>query len=210
MHRTSLVVLAGAAALALTPTAAGAHGKGKHHGGSHARHHAKHARRVHTHIEHFRPSTAAAGGTSSTTSPNPSGDTAGTVASFDGTTLVITLNDGSTATGTVTPTTAVTCPSSATNTTGTGSDQSSSGDQNSGSSGDQTDQTSGSSSDQGDQGDQGDQNDQGDAAASGDGSSQDSTAGSCSSSALTQGAVVREAALKVSSTGSSWLEVKLG
>jgi hypothetical protein len=219
MHRKSIVVVATAAALALTPAGALAHGQAKHHARRHAKHHAKHSHRVHTHVLHFRPSTAAASGTAnSTAATTPPSRGAGTVASFDGTTLVITLNDGSTATGIVTSNTQVSCPSSTQ--TSIGSDQSSSsgddqGDQTSGSGDDQGDQTSGSGDSQGGQptsgsDDQSDQSDQGDASDSGDGGDQSSTTGSCSSSDLTQGAAVDEASLKVSSAGESWLEVKLG
>jgi hypothetical protein len=151
---------------------------------------------MHRKSEHFRPTTALGSGTASTTtSGTPAGDNAGTVTSFDGTTLVVTLNDGSTATGKVTSNTAIGCPSS-TGTQAPSSDPANSAGTGGDDQGDQTDQDS--QDRQGDRGDQSEPSDQSDGA------------GSCSANALTPGAAVHEANLKVSSAGKAWLGVKLG
>jgi hypothetical protein len=83
--RRILLLAIGALALALAaPSAASAHGR--HHHGHHGKHHHKHK---HAHRA------------------NLSGPAAGTIASFDGTTLILTLADGSTVSGAVTDETVI-------------------------------------------------------------------------------------------------------
>jgi hypothetical protein len=125
---------------------------------------------------------------------------AGTVASFDSATgkLTIALNDGSTVTGTVTPDTEIECEAANEpehdnffhkNDHGSGSgDQGGSGDQ------------SGS----GDQGDRGDDNNRGD-----DNDNNDNAMQNCDTSALTTGATVHEAELRLSGNGAIWDRVEL-
>jgi hypothetical protein len=180
------------------PAAALAHHQSRGHHGTRAHH---------AHIRRFGDVTSAPTTTSST-------DNVGTVASFTGGVLTITLNDGSTVSGAVTNDTAIECMSS-------GQSQSThdSGDQGSGDNGDQSsgsgDQTSGSD-DQADQtsgsDEQGDQSssteDQGDQSSSGE--DQGDASSSCSSADLTAGKTVHAAELKITSAGKTWDKVELG
>ena len=211
MRRNWIIALMGAALLAIAPASALAHGH-------HARHHAKSHHRVRTQLHHFTAATSGTPATGATTVPSGN---AGTVTSFDGTTgkLVITLNDGSTASGVFNPNTELKCESASSQSSGapgsmqsdlsrdgggdqnSGTTQSSSGDQPS-SSGDQTSSSGNepSSSGQQDTADQNDQDEQGDA---GNGQA------ACTTANLTPGAVVHEAELSVSSGGSLWRQVAL-
>jgi hypothetical protein len=180
-------VLASAALLAIAPASALAH---------HGRHSRIHHRVHHTraHLRHFGTRDTAGAPSS------PSGDTAGTVASFSGGVLTIKLNDGSMVSGKVTDATEMECTSSST----TSGDQSEgSGDQSEGS-GDQSqgsgDQSQGSDDDQSSDQNSGDQTDGGD---HGDQSS------TCSSTAPATGTVVRSAELKISSAGAVWDKLEL-
>jgi hypothetical protein len=148
-------------------------------------HHKRHHRVHHARVRDF-------GSTSSTSSGQTSqgsGQTAGTVQSFSGGVLTIALTNGSTVSGTVTGDTEIECQSA--DMSGTSGWQSHDhGGSNNGSSG------SGDSSNQGDD-DQG----QGD---------DDNNAGqTCDMSSLTQGAVVQEAELKITSAGAVWKNVDL-
>ena len=167
MRKVLYTLIASALVAALVPATALAHG---HHG----RHH--HHARFHHGIHHRQF------GHSSAPTTTAMSDNAGTVASFDGTKLMITLADGSTVSGTVNNDTEVECDAA-----------------------DTSSQTSFHRDDQGGDnsapGDQGDVNDPGD-----DDSGQ---MGSCDSSALTPGTIVHEASLKLSGAGAVWDKVEL-
>jgi hypothetical protein len=174
--RRILLLIVGLLALAIAvPSAASAHGR--HHGhGHHHKHKAKHAR-----VKHF-------GGKANVDPSGPAapGD-AGTVASYDATTglLTITLADGSSVSGKVTEDTNVNCiPAQPTATTSNHDE----GD------------------DQGDQGDQGDDN-QGDNGDHGDSHCGGQSA--CDASDLVAGAVVHEAILKLGAGGAEFKLVLL-
>ena len=178
MRRILFTILACTALFVAVPAAALAH-NGRHH---HKRHH--HARVRHeTFIAHHHASDVNGGSGSSTSAP-----TAGTVTSFDGTTLTITLNNGNTVSGAVTNDTEVSCESSEPADTGDDATEHSDMVRDSG-------PTGGSDDDQSD--DAGDQGDQ-----SGD----DDDAGTC---AITPGMAVRKAELRIDGSGASWDEVEL-
>jgi hypothetical protein len=142
---------------------------------------------------------------------------AGHVTSFDGTTLLITLNDDATVSGAVNAATRIKCendnetpaPATTASTRDHGSDDAS-GDDNggdrSGTSGDDPagDDNSGQSANSG-PGNQGDDNDQGDDRGDDNGENQ----AACSSADLTPGAVVHEADLETTSSGPVFEEVEL-
>jgi hypothetical protein len=125
----------------------------------------------------------------------------GVIAGFDGTILTVTLVNGDTLKGTVTDATEIECES----TTATRHDGES-GDDNSGpGSGDDVGDddnsgpgstTSGSGSD-----DQGDDNDD---------QGEDENEANCGKDALTEGTIVREAELRLTSTGAAFREIELG
>lgn len=96
MRRFLYTLIAGAAIAALIPATALA--QGRHHRDFARHHHHHHHARIH-HRGFGRPSA-------------PAQQNVGTVASFDGTTLAITLNNGSTVTGTVTSDTEIRCEGS--------------------------------------------------------------------------------------------------
>jgi hypothetical protein len=182
MRRILLTLMLGGALAALVPaTALAAH----HHGKAHhqARHHARRHSRVR--FEQF--------GSAPSSSTQPAGENeqnAGTVTSFQNGTLTITLNDGSTVSGTVTPNTEIECRAEDTSANMQRDDH-------------------GDRGDQGDQGDQGDDNgnDNGDNA--NENGEQEHGQQNCSSTNLTQGTVVREAELKVTGSGANWDKVDL-
>ena len=191
MRRTKVILPAALMLLVLVPASAL------------ARHHRQHHARVrHARIERFGRDVATAPTTAG------SADNAGTVKSFSNGVLTITLGDGSTATGAVTRDTELECMAPAQNQTihedgdGGSGDQSGSGDR--GGSGD--DQAEGPS-------DQSSGDDQGDAAEQNENQAEDQNENemeSCSSSSLSQGTVVHEAELRLSSAGSVWKKVELG
>lgn len=159
----------------------------------HRRHHARsHHSRTHHGVRHRQ-----FGQSSDPTTPSMA-DNAGTVASFDGTTLVIKLADQSTVSGTVTGDTEIECQAADMSGTSFNSDDEAS-DQ-SGGSGDQSggDQ-SGGSDDNGDNNDQGDDNDNDD----------NDAMQSCGPSSLTTGAIVHEAELSLTGAGAVWNKVEL-
>jgi hypothetical protein len=182
VRRVAFTVFATMLIAGAVPAAALAH----HHHHHHFKHHARFRR--------FGDQGTAPTSTSSS-------DNAGTVQSFTNGVLTITLNDGSTVSGKVTDATELECTSTqqaqTTHDSGDpgsgGSDQSSGGDQTSGGS----DQSSGGSDQSSGGSDQGD-DDQGEDQSS-----------SCTTSSLTQGAVVHEASLRVDSNGATWEKVEL-
>jgi hypothetical protein len=187
MRRTLIMTLASTAVLAVAPGAALAHGH--HHSGKHKGH--RHAK-----VETF--------GTDTSTQQPSSSDTAGTVSSFSGGVLVIKLNDGSMVSGKVTPDTEISCQAPSQTTSGGGDENGGDGDQNSG--GDNEDQQSGAGGSQTAGGNEASDTGENDASET-DNEGQSQPA--CDSSALTTGAVVREAELKLTGSGATWKQVDL-
>ena len=138
-----------------------------------------------------------AAGSLQTAPASPSGETAGTVTSFTGGVLTITLTDGSTVSGKVTEGTEINCQSATP--ASSGDDEAGSDDSGSDDSGTSSTTARVSSHDSG----------------SGDGEDgQDDSQGtegqqSCTTAALVPGAVVREAELSVSASGAVWHQVDL-
>jgi hypothetical protein len=187
VRKVFFTALVSAALLVVAPASALARGHSSR--GHHRVHHAR-VHHVRSHLKRFGTDVPSPGPTTPSSS-----DTAGTVASFSGGVLTIRLNDGSEIHGLVTDATELECTAGMT--TMMRSDGGGSGDSGGDQSGDQGEHHGG---DQGD--DQGAGDDRGD---------NDDTGGaqSCSSSALTPGAVVQGAELKVSSAGAIWDKVEL-
>lgn len=189
MRRTLFCMLVSVAAFALLPASSLAR---EHQRGHRAERHAKrHHHHVRVHHERF----GRLGSTDSSGSPGsgggmPSSDTAGTIASFDGTKLVITLNDRSNVSGTVNGDTEIECMSA----TSTG-DRFQRNDQG----GDNTGGDDQGGEDQGDDNanDQSDDNDG------------DEGGMNCTTADLKQGITVTGAELKISSAGAVWDKVEL-
>lgn len=170
MRKIVLSVVACCAVIAIAPVSALAHG---HH---HKRHH--HSRIHHRTFGHDWSQS----GSSSTSSS--SDQNAGTVTSFTGGVLTITLNNGQTVSGDVTGDTEIECQAA---------------DMDS----------SLRSHDRGDDGDRGDDNgDRGDDHGDDQGDDDGENA-NCSSADLTPGTVVHEASLRLSGAGATWDKVEL-
>jgi hypothetical protein len=193
MRRTFFCTLVSVAAFAFVPASSLAREHQREH--HHARHHLK--RTHHARVHHKRFGTIGTGSSGSTGSGStgsgggmPSSDTAGTIASFDGTKLTLTLNDGSTVSGTVNGDTEIECMS-ATSTQDSFQRNDHGGD-------------NGGGDDQGANHDQGDDNgnDQGD----NDG---DDNGQNCTMADLKPGSTVTGAELKISSAGAVWDKVEL-
>lgn len=167
MRRILLTVIACCAVIAVVPAAALAHGR--HHSHKRHHHHAHHAT-----VRQF-------GHDSNQGTVQSQDQNAGTVTSFTGGVLTITLNNGQMVSGDVTSDTEIECE-------GVENDHSSlrSHDRHGGDGGD----------DQGDN-DQGDDNDN------------DENNAACSSADLAPGTDVHEAELKLSSAGAVWKKVEL-
>lgn len=180
MRKVVLSVVACCAVIAIIPASALAHGR------HHSRHH--HARVHHRTFGHDWSQSGSSGTSGTSTS---SDQNAGTVTSFTGGVLTITLNNGQTVSGNVTPDTEIECRAA-----DTSSSMGSHDDGDPGSSG--GNDQSGNDQNGNDQGD--DDQGQGD----------DENAGqSCDSSSLTPGTVVHEASLRLSGAGASWDKVEL-
>jgi hypothetical protein len=184
MRRLVLTVTASAVVLAIAPASALA----RH--GHHKRHHSRshHAR---VHVRHRRFGDIA---TPPATTPAPAtpaaapADAVGKVASFDGTKLTITLNDGTTnVSGKVTPDTEIECEAMETS-SGTMHPDGDGGDESSG------DNSQGDDSGRGDDNDRDDQGENNDR---------------CTTANLIPGTFVRGAELELSSAGASWDKVDL-
>lgn len=195
--RRTLLTVAAAATVAVGPGAALALA----HAGSH-HHHTAHVRR-HTRTERFggvagapEGSTGATGttgvtGTTGATGPQlPPPQSAGVVASFNNGVLAIRLNDGSTVSGMITDSTRLDCAS----TTGGSVDDNGGGDDN--------------NSNQGSGGVAGNQGAGGGWSGGGHGDDESANV-SCTLAAITPGAVVGEAELRISSSGSVWESVQI-
>jgi hypothetical protein len=199
--RKSLLTVVGIVALALAvPSAALAHhGRGHHH--HTARTKAHHAKFRIVNIGTVAPTTTTL--TTPTTPPAP--ENAGTVTSYTGGVLTLTLNDGSTVSGKVTADTRIGCIK-ATPTTpqpgdqGQGDDNGQGDDQNRGDMNQQGDHESGEWQN-GDHGN-GDDNDD-------EGGSPGASEPPCDSSALVAGAVVRAAELRIGPGGTEFESVWL-
>jgi hypothetical protein len=191
-------------AVALTVLAVPGAAIASHEG--HSRHESAHHKRHHhqAHIVRFGAVTSSApvSGTSApspATTTVPTGETAGTIASFTNGTLTITLNDGSMVSGKVTEVTEIECRSAMASAASDGHGDN--GDNGQDGQGDGHGDEASSGAGQGD-------DQQGDVSGR-DADDQQQQAQSCTSAALVQGAVVREAELRVSSTGATWEKVEL-
>jgi hypothetical protein len=193
MRRATIPFLAAAVVLAVAPASALA----RHH------HHRHHSRAVHARIKRFGRDVA------TNSSGAASAENAGTVQSFSNGILTIALSNGNTVSGTVGRDTEIECMSSA------GSQMlHEDGDAGSGSqSGDGDDSGSADNEAQGPGGDQG--GDQGDDPAEDQGDDQgeeqgaDQAENACSTANLIPGALVRDAELRISGSGSAWKKVGL-
>jgi hypothetical protein len=186
-------------ALAAPGLASAAHKSKCHHHAHHACAKSRHA--THARVLTFgRPSSTTSNPAAPTVpgAPAAAGETAGTVASFTGGVLTITLKDGSSVAGKVTETTEIRCQSS-TPTSQEGDDDQN-GDEASGGNGDD-----GSSHGGGVFGSHGDDMSSGDDGQE-DGQGQSSA---CTTAALVPTAVVSEAELSIGASGAVWDHVDL-
>jgi hypothetical protein len=179
MRRMILAAATGSLVLALAPASALA----RHHSHHHKRHHAAHHARVHR-VTHRRFGDV----NNPATTTTPTSSAVGTVDSFDGTTLTIKLNNGSTVSGMVTNDTEIECEMAE-------NQVENDLHRDGGGSGEGSGSNSGR-----DGGDNGDDNGGGDDEGEHQG---------CTTSALTPGASVSGAELKISSAGAVWDKVDL-
>lgn len=177
--------------------AARQHHKGHAH---HKAHHKRHHRRSH------RSGTQTGGGGTTTSGDE---ENAGTIASFDGTTLTITLNDGSMLSGMVTDNTEIKCEAAGDDNSGdgdnSGDDNSGDGD-NSGTGGGGDDAQNAAVMSHSDDGGSGDDNSGDD---NGDDNSGDGNGEQCTTADLTPGTQVSEAELSDDSSQPTFKEVEL-
>lgn len=206
--RRMLIAAAASSMLALAAPglASAAHKSKCHHHAHHACAKSRHASRARV-INFGRPLSAlgATGpvgpsgtGTTPTVPSMPAepAETAGTIASFTGGVLTITLKDGSTVSGKVTENTEIQCQPATPMTEGGGEDQS--GDKSSGDGEDEVHGASGISS-------HGDSMSGGEDGQDGNGEQQSA----CTTAALVPGTVLAEAELSVGSSGAVWDHVDL-
>jgi hypothetical protein len=216
-----IAIAAATTALAL-PGVALAHGdehrRGEdHHAAPHAgrEHHHRHARLL---AFHAQAPAATAPSTGAPVSPAPVGaERAGTIASFTGGTLTITLNDGTTVAGKVTPRTEIECHAARASAADNGDGG------RDGGRGDGSNSGPGSSGEQpGTEGRDGRDHDEGDDNAAGndagDNDMRDDDPGNddahdeaerCMPGALAPGVSVREAVLSVGGAGAFWVKLEL-
>ena len=202
--RRIIVAAVTTTALAL-PGIALAHGSehslgAKHHGVRHAeRHHRHHRAHLLTFHAAQAPATTPSAG-QGTTPPVPGADErAGTIASFTAGTLTITLNDGSSVSGKVTPATEIECRPAMASAADNGDNGDNSGG---GEHGDRSGPSFGDGQSGEDSG-----HDEGDHDA-GDDDAHDE-AEHCSTTALVPGTSVREAVLSVGGSGAFWVKLEL-
>jgi len=189
MKRIVLRTLAASALAIAAPTTALA-SRHHHHRGASARSHHRHHHAKPARVLRFGARSAST--STGTSSPSAPGDeTAGTITSFEGGVLKITLGDGTVVTGKVTESTEIECAA--------GSSQDGAGDDGGAGDDDQSSTTARAADTQDSQGDDGG-DDQGE--------NQDE-ATSCGLSALVVGATVREAELRISSGGAVWEKIEL-
>jgi Ni/Co efflux regulator RcnB len=177
----------------------------EHHHGAHRKHahYARRHRRHHRHAHFLRFGATSAGtptsaspGTPPASAPANSDERAGTVASFTGGVLTLTLTDGSTVSGKVTDATEIECRSGAP--AAIAADHGDHGEENhhGEDNGVDGEDCHGGSQGPGGRDEHGDDNDE-------------DRAEHCTTAALVAGAVVREAELRVSSAGAVWQKVEL-
>jgi hypothetical protein len=182
MKRILLVAVSSSALALAAPGMAVAH----HH---HAKHHSKHSKHHKRHAARARVLTFRAASAPATTPTTPtSTESAGKVASFKAGVLTITLNDGTQVSGKVTENTEIHCPSGTAPPTNDGDD-----DDNDEHGSSDNGQFAHSSSAHG----------------SCDGEKGHASSQSCTTAALVEGALVREAELKIGPSGAVWDHVDL-
>jgi hypothetical protein len=185
MKRIGLAALSALAVLLVVSGPAVAKDSRGHHKRD-ARHEHRRSHRVRTHIVDIKPASPAAPTTIA------AGDNAGTVASFTNGTLTLKLNNGTMVSGNVSRETEIECEAALspgpTTTAGEGDGRDNRGG---------GDQSGDDSRDQGGRDDNGGRDEGG------------ASAASCGSSALVAGAVVHEAELRVSSSGSTFTKVEV-
>jgi hypothetical protein len=196
MRRVFFTAVASSAlALAVSGVASAQHGK-RHHShraSSHKRHHR------HAHIVRFGTLATRSTPSSSASSPATASSPAGTVASFTGGVLTITLADKSTVSGKVTEQTELECQSPAPTASASSHDGGDDGDRH---------DSSGTSSQQA--GSQRGDDEQGEEQGEDQGDDDQGAQHSCTTAALATGASVQEAELSISSAGAVWHKVELG
>jgi hypothetical protein len=202
MKRILLTAMASSTLALAAPAVASAH-HGTHHAGArHSSSHKRHAKRAH--VVTFTSSTVAGSHSGASATP-ATGETVGTVTSFTGGVLTLTLADNSTVSGKVTERTEIKCGPGGGSSGESGDDDQGGGDDQGGSgavgqgapagsgpiaAGQRGDSMEGSRG--GNQQDEGGENEAG-----------------CTAAALVPGATVREAELRVSSAGAVWEKVDL-
>jgi hypothetical protein len=202
--RRIIVAAVTTTALAL-PGVALAHGSehsigAEHHGVRHAeRHHRGHRAHLLTFHAAQAPATTPSAGQGTIPLAPVADERAGTIASFTAGTLTITLNDGSSVSGKVTPASEIECRSAMASAADNGGNGDNSG-------GGEHGDRSGSGSVDGQSGDSSG-HDEGEHEA-GDDDAHDE-AEHCSSTALVPGASVREAVLSVGGAGAFWVKLEL-
>jgi|GEM_PF-2750127 len=203
--RRIIVAAVTTTALAL-PGVALAHGSehsrgAEHHGVRHAeRHHHRHHHRAHVLTFHAAQASATTPSTGQGATPPPvTEERAGRIASFTAGTLTITLNDGSSVSGKVTPASEIECRSAMASAAdnGEGGDNSGGGEH-----GDRSGPSSGDGQSGEDSGRDESDHDAGDDDAHDE-------AEQCSPTALVPGASIREAVLSVGGSGAFWVKLEL-
>jgi hypothetical protein len=183
LRRILYTLVASAMLVAVIPATALAHGRS---------HHRRHHQHFRVHHKQFGQPNAPVTGTSA--------DNAGTVMSFDGTTLTIKLNNGNMVSGAVTPDTEIECAmaNNDNNDNDVNDDVAFRKDDHGGGSG---------SGDNGDHGDRGDN--RGDDNRGDDNDNDDNAMENCSTANLTTGTVVHEAELRLDGAGATWHKIEL-
>lgn len=201
--RRALLSVFGVVALSLA-SPAGALARHHHHHKTKSKAHHAQVRFEHVGVNGVTPQPGPRGKDEPTTPepPSPGAEGAGKIASFTEGVLTITLNDGSSVSGKVTSNTEIKCEKADTGPASTeGEKESEDGAR-----------TSEDSNGEGDSNSEGDDKggDEGDGSGSGDdGQVEGAAEPPCDSSALTPGTVVREAELRVTSTGAEFESIVL-
>jgi hypothetical protein len=195
MKRILLVAVSSSALALGAPAIASAHHHGKHHTGKHAAtHHAARAR-----VLDFRASAPASSSLGSPATPaTPTTESVGKVTSFKEGVLVITLTDGTPVSGKVTERTEIHCTPT-TPASGGDDDEAGSGEGDHGSSTDEPSEGSHGDAHAASSGDDGEDGEDG----------SDNGSAACTTTALVEGAMVREAELSLGSAGAVWDRVNL-
>jgi hypothetical protein len=190
----SLLTLTGSA------TALAAHRGKRHHGTHHAaRHRHRHHHATGARLLRFGVAAFNTSGAATNSADTPSDENAGTVKSFTGGVLTITLADETTVSGKVTEATRLECESA---TAPEGGQDDEPGDDNQGDDDNQSDEQGTSGGDE--------QSGATATTASNDSGDDDEQGGeACTTAALVPNAVVHEAELSVSSAGAVWEKVEL-